>query len=192
MAKKTIDRGIGNAVLGLTQAASPLFERGGLEREPRPLDPAERALAERALGGAIDLDPVRIVRARSPNTWVPREGHVARAIGNVVFMPELDGDLHPRTLVHELCHVVQFQRGGTAYIGDSVRAQLGAQLGGKSRNEAYDWRMRLAEGVRWADMGAECQAQLVSDCWDQQALEPKAAEALAEARAGRGWCGAPE
>jgi hypothetical protein len=186
---RPIDRGIGGLVLGLTRFASPMLCWSGLERAPRPLDPHERTLAGRALGEALDLDRVRVVRACSLDTWVPGEGHVARTIGDVVFIPGLDGAFSSRALVHELCHVAQFQRGGVAYIGDSVRAQLGAQLARQGRFAAYDWRARLEAGATWAELGAEQQAQLVEDCHAADLVDARAQQALAEARAGRGWFG---
>ncbi len=184
-----LDRSFGAVVWGLTRSAEPLQRWLGYELAPRPLSDEERAIATRGLGQALDAEPVRLVRALSLDTWVPREGHVARAIGNHLFIPGLEGPIDPGTLVHELCHVVQFQRGGLAYIGDSVRAQLGSLRSGRGRHAAYDWRGALAEGATWATLGAEQQAQLVEDAFRGHPGSPARDAALAEALAGRGWCG---
>jgi len=191
---RAFDRSLGLLVRALTATAEPIQRLFGFEHAPRGLLPGERAVLFDALGDAIDLDPVRIVRSRSLDTWVPGEGHVARAIGQTIYMPTADlaapdGDLSGATLVHEACHVVQFQRGGSAYIGDSVRAQLGCIVRGQSRSGAYDWRSALAEGRPWAELGAEQQAALIEDAWRSRSIDQRVREALEEARGGRGWCG---
>lgn len=189
---RPLDRGIGAVAYALTHRMSPLLRATGHELPPRPLSREEASIARQALGDAIDADRVRIVRALSLDTWVPREGHVARVIGDTIFMPGLDGPLPLLTLVHELCHVAQYQRGGVAYIGNSILAQVGAQLKGLGRNGAYDWKSCLEAGVPWEAMGAECQAQLVADNYLSAPSDARVLAALAAARAGRGWCGSEE
>jgi len=191
------DRPFGALVRGATFAGRPLMRLLGHERPPRALFDSERALLTTAIGeGVLDLDRVRVIFARSLDTWVPGEGHVARAIGDVIYIPS--DDLHrdedlsraqASTLVHEACHVVQFQRGGSVYIGDSVRAQLACLVRGRPRGEAYDWRGPLARGAGFADLGAEAQARLVEESHAIGAGDEAARRALEEARAGRGWCG---
>ena len=84
----------------------------------RPLTPAERNLAASIFGGAIDYDPVRIVRRK---WWLfqPR-GIVMAPSGSIHFHP--DSNLwsddfaaeHPHRqglFIHEMTHVWQHQKG---------------------------------------------------------------------------------
>jgi hypothetical protein len=60
-------------------------------------------------------------------------------------------------LVHECCHVRQYQHEGTRYVGGSLIGQL------KNGEKAYDWRAERRAGKRWSAFGPEAQAQLIQD-----------------------------
>ncbi len=89
----------------------------------RPLTPAERNLAASIFGGAVDYDPVRIVRRK----WWPFQprGVAMAPTGNIHFHPQskLWSDdfsaepLHRQGLfIHEMTHVWQSQRSGRFYL----------------------------------------------------------------------------
>ncbi len=69
--------------------------------------------------------------------------------------------------MHELTHVLQYQRGGLAYIPDSLWQQFLSWVKTGSNDEAYDWRIPDAAGVPWEEWHVEQQAEAVQD-YDKQ------------------------
>ena len=104
-----------------------------------------------------------------------------------------------RTLVHEAAHVAQFQNSGPGYIANSLLNQGLAILQGGGRNGAYYWEEDARRGVPWSDLGAEQQAMLIEDIFQRGVHDGGTyakdgldytsymLDALAQARAGRGW-----
>ena len=137
--------------------------------------------------GSLDFDRVVLKGPVGPLLGVSKRAFV---IENTVFLPPEFFPLLDCVLVHELCHVWQFQHGGHSYIGDSIHAQL---LG-----DGYRLEKGLAEGKRWHQLNCEQQATLLEEAWGQgcfrgQPLIVKGrdqsdflARALIELRHGRG------
>jgi hypothetical protein len=159
-----------------------------MNRAPeRALTAAERALAEPIYEASLELSKVRI---REGVTGLLNASRRAFVIENTMFLPRGYLPLKAHILVHELCHVWQFQNGGHAYIGDSVHAQL---LG-----DGYELEKGLLQGRAWAELNAEQQATLVEASFAQGCFEGRAFRvrgrdwtpfwrtAIAELRAGRG------
>lgn len=131
----------------------------------RPLDEAERALAQAVFLGSLDLDRVRVGLGGPLSMGAPK------VLGWTVHMPFTyrgeallapDGQTRPErrhVLVHELVHVWQHQHGGRAYMGGSLQAQLAAVLRGEGRLGAY--RFEQALGTPWASWNPEQQATAV-------------------------------
>lgn len=83
----------------------------------------------------------------------------AFTLGNTIYMQNTDPATNPNVLVHECCHVWQFQHFGTRYAMDSLWAQA-------TMPTPYDWRIELANGhQRWQDFNREAQAQFLEDAW---------------------------
>ena len=120
----------------------------------RPLSTRERQLARAVFGGALDLDPVRIVETRAI--------HAPTVLGNTIRM-EPGMAMDARTLIHELTHVWQYQTRGGAYISDSLWHQGRAWWQTGSRNAAY--QVTLATGRSIFDYTAEQQAVIVEDAF---------------------------
>ena len=156
----------------------------GTERE---LTETERALATPIFQSSLDLSKVRL---REGITGLLNASRRAFVIEHTLFLPRGYVPLKRHILVHELCHVWQFQNGGHAYIGDSVHAQL---LG-----DGYELEMGLLQGRAWAELNAEQQATLIEASFVQGCFEGKPftirgrdwtgawKEAVTELRAGRG------
>lgn len=96
--------------------------------DARQLTDDEIGDARSVFGGAIDLEPVRIV-----TTWIANS---PVALGNTIRVGG-DGAIDRSTLIHELAHVWQYQTGGTFYISDSVYHQLASVFRTGSRRGAY-------------------------------------------------------
>lgn len=153
----------------------------------RRLNEAERELAGPLFGPSLDLSKVRL---REGVTGLLNASKRAFVIEHTLFLPRGYLPLKAHILVHELCHVWQFQNGGHAYIGDSVHAQL---LG-----DGYELEMGLLQGRSWAQLNAEQQATLIEASFVQGCFSgrpftirgrdwtPAWAQAVAELRAGRG------
>lgn len=153
----------------------------------RSLSQAERNLLAPLYAGSLELSRVRI---REGIAGLLNASRRAFVIEDTVYLPPEYLPLRPHVLVHELCHVWQFQNGGHAYIGDSVRAQL---LG-----DGYELEKGLLQGRAWAALNAEQQATLVEASFSQGCFDGRPflirgrdwtdywRTAVAELRAGRG------
>ncbi|MGF1625578.1 MAG: DUF4157 domain-containing protein [Alphaproteobacteria bacterium] len=100
----------------------------------RPLMEREIALAMPVFGRSVDYTRVRLIGAEVPQFVT---------IGNNIYVPpdfSIGDAYHAQTLIHELVHVWQYQRGGTAYISRALAAQIGGMLKG-SRNLGYDYTL---------------------------------------------------
>jgi hypothetical protein len=159
-----------------------------LSRAPeRPLTPEERELLTPIYRASLDLARVRL---REGVRGLVNASRRAFVIENTLYLPRGYLPLRPHILVHELCHVWQFQNGGHAYIGDSVHAQL---LG-----DGYELEKGLLQGRAWAQLNAEQQATLVEASFAQGCFSGAKffirgrdwteywAAAVAELRGGRG------
>lgn len=154
---------------------------------PRPLNDAERSLAAPVFETSLDLSKVRVREGVGGLLNVSRRAFV---IEQTMFLPRGYLPLRTHVLVHELCHVWQFQNGGHAYIGDSVHAQL---LG-----DGYELEKGLLQGRTWAELNAEQQATLIEASFAQGCFAGKPflmrgrdwtpywSAAVVELRAGRG------
>lgn len=121
----------------------------------RPLTAGERVLAASVFAGALDCDPVRIVRRK----WRPLQprGTAMAPDGKIWFHPEspwLSADFSREPLgtqglfVHELVHVWQVQRWGRWHLI-------------LLRHPLCRYRYRLAPGRPFARYGLEQQAEMV-------------------------------
>ena len=133
----------------------------------RPLTARERALVTELFGPSFDPDRVVI--------WVngPLTLGIPKVILNTLYVPRVwggkpmldaDGAFVPErehVFVHECVHLWQHQRGGRAYLGESVGAQLAALLRGEGRQGAYRWDRPYHAGLDWSRWNPEQQAAAV-------------------------------
>ena len=116
----------------------------------RGLSEAELRVLEPIYGASVDFSRVEIREGVRGPVNASRRAFV---IENSMCLPRGYLPLPTRVLVHELCHVWQFQNGGHAYIGDSVHAQM--------FGDGYQLETGLLQGKRWPELNAEQQATLV-------------------------------
>ncbi|MDP3900782.1 MAG: hypothetical protein Q8Q38_00350 [bacterium] len=149
-----------------------LFLLGALYPGARELSEEEKELAQFVYGDAVDLSKVHIVF----HSWYARDA--SKTIGNTVHMkyPEAKLATYETTLIHELAHVWQYQQHGWGYIPKSLTAQLLAFLRTGSRNSAYNWEERIAEGASWEEMNPEEQAEAVTAYFQYSKLQGKEGE----------------
>lgn len=144
----------------VTQLSDVAGRAGG-----RPLLDSERQLAEAVFGDSLSYDRIRLVAVNALQF---------RTIGNNIYIPNdfsIADAYYAQTLIHELVHVWQYQRGGTSYISHSLVAQIGGALRG-SRNLAYDYVPVV--GASFFDYNPEQQALVVENYYsmkrDQQEI----------------------
>ena len=138
-------------------------------REPsRPLSevltPDQMAEMRAIYGDSIDFDLVRVKQG----SWTHDLGMAAHVVGNTVYLPNsdfnADGSLTSSgfdTAIHEMGHVWQNQNGGGDYIHEALWANAVASVETGNRNNAYNWRLAVAEGKSFAQMNPEQQADLI-------------------------------
>lgn len=121
----------------------------------RPLTEKERTLAQSVFGNSIQFDRVRI----DENAWLgPRQGRFCYVSGYII---NSWGPMHDVLLIHELMHVWQYERLGSAYIPLALKAQYS--------KEGYDYggeealKKALAEGQDLLNFNLEQQAEIVAD-----------------------------
>lgn len=128
--------------------------------EGRPLSERERAVLAPIYAGAVDYDAVRLCERIGGVLNVSRRAFV---IEQRIFVPPGFSPLPRAVLVHEVCHVWQFQHGGHAYLADSLHAQL--------VGEGYELARALAAGCPWPRLNCEQQATLLEEAFLQGCFE---------------------
>ena len=119
----------------------------------RPLTVPERDMLTRVYRNSVNLNVVRVIVG---NAGIFSINNSAFALGNKIYMKGRDPATHLDTLVHECCHVWQYQHKGTRYLSDALWAQ--ATLPGA----VYSWIDELARGhLRWQDFNLEAQASFL-------------------------------
>jgi hypothetical protein len=162
-----------------------------LATHAEPLAPAERAAALAVLGpGATRWGEIRVAQGgllgpvfrrnggRAFTTWhtinMPAEGHSARSNLDVV--------------VHELTHVLQYERAGTVYMVEALRAQSSTEGYDYGKLDGLDARLRANQHL--ASLNREQQASVAEfyflDCI-QDAPICTAAELADRRRRYRPW-----
>lgn len=122
----------------------------------RRLSDAELKVLEPIYGATVELSAIELREGVRGPVNASRRAFV---IENSIFLPREYLPVRMHVLVHEVCHVWQFQNFGHHYIGDSVHAQL---LG-----DGYELEKGLLQGLRWPELNVEQQATLVEASWAQ-------------------------
>lgn len=129
-------------------------------RNPRPLTPEERKVAQPIFLESINYDVIRIVTttvAAAPTT-----------LGNHIRI--LPGYQIPNaTLVHELTHIWQFQTKGNGYVSSSLVSQTCAVIATGDRNNAYEYKVIPGQSIN--RYNAEQQAMIVEDFFSKPLLQ---------------------
>ncbi len=129
-----------------------------LQAMERRLTEAESALLERVFRGSVALYNIRIVEGRA---GVFSLNDRPFCCGNTIYLKGRDTSARPGLLVHEVCHVWQFQNRGARYAIDALGAH--ALL-----DDPYDWEAEIARGHSdWGRFNEEAQAELLEDIWVQ-------------------------
>ncbi|MEO6279546.1 DUF4157 domain-containing protein [Roseateles sp.] len=132
-----------------------------------PLTSSERAAGAAVLGEtAMRWDQVRIAEGGVLHAVFALNGGRAVTTWHTINMPV--GGAHGRSnldiVVHELTHVMQYERVGTLYMGQAIHAQMTV---GYSYGGAAGLRTATAAGQHYADFNREQQAQIAQDYHSQ-------------------------
>jgi hypothetical protein len=128
----------------------------------RRLAETELRVLQPIYGASVDLSKVELREGVRGPVNASRRAFV---IENSICLPREYLPLRTHVLVHEVCHVWQFQNGGHAYISDSVHAQV---LG-----DGYELEKGLLQGKTWSALNAEQQATLIEASFVQGCFEGK-------------------
>src|SRR3954469_25762715 len=153
-----IEKLVGATVAAAGRAVGAVQTAVGLQAKARALSDDESATLRRVYRGALDLAPIRIVEGRSGLFGLSDRPFT---LGNCIYLKAFDTARRMDVLVHEACHVRQYQHEGTRYVGGSLLGQL------RNGSKAYDWRAERRSGKPWGSFGPEAQAQLIQDLFGQ-------------------------
>lgn len=168
MMKGLIDFGssiAGAAILIIGQLLSLIQRLIFLQSNERPLTQKEQDMLRRVFYNSLALYNIRIVKGRSGLFGMsPR----AFALGNTIYLKNVNLAIAPSVLVHECVHVWQYQNLGARYAMDALGSQA---YYGCGRGGAYDWQAELARGrLCWRDFNREAQAEFMQHVWDAGTL----------------------
>jgi hypothetical protein len=149
---RLIETLVGATVAAAGRAVGAVQAALGLQAKARPLTDLEAETLRGVYRGALDIAPIRIVEGRSGLFGLSGRPFT---LGNCIYLKKFDTARWMDVLVHEACHVRQYQHEGTRYVGGSLLGQL--------KGGAYDWRAELRAGKTWRSFGPEAQAQLIQD-----------------------------
>jgi hypothetical protein len=122
----------------------------------RPLTKDERTLLERVFRGSIAYSNIRIIEGFAGLFSINDR---AFTLGDRIYLKDVDPAMQPDILVHEGCHVWQYQHFGSRYLMEALVSQIPA--------DGYDWQVQLARGVpSWQQFNREAQAQFIQDLWN--------------------------
>jgi hypothetical protein len=115
--------------------------------------------------GAISYDKVRVAEGRLLTIIFKFNGNRAFTLFHTINFPKKSGDSREELdiVVHELVHVFQFEKIGSLYIPQALRAQMNEGYGyGGWEQLAQDW----ANGKRFRDFNREQQGQIAQDYYN--------------------------
>ncbi|MCP4132406.1 MAG: DUF4157 domain-containing protein [bacterium] len=132
----------------------------------RPLTYGEIYEAKKVFGNKIDYNKVTIAKDTGWSNAFGFDGlgGIVRSstmvMGNTIHLHKrnsINGTLKFKkssTMIHELTHVMQYQRSGYGYAVESAVDQV-------VKDDAYDYEKGMQKGVSWENLRSEQQAQLV-------------------------------
>ncbi|QSQ24881.1 hypothetical protein JY651_08060 [Pyxidicoccus parkwayensis] len=126
----------------------------GVEPVGRKLADSELAALRSVYGDALDYSRIRI---KEGNAGLLTMSGRPFTLGDTIYIPRKHLPLTEELLVHESAHVWQHQNGGTDYMSESL---VGQYLG-----DGYDYAKALREGMPWAEMNPEQQAELLEQAF---------------------------
>ncbi|UCG28496.1 MAG: RHS repeat-associated core domain-containing protein, partial [Bacteroidales bacterium] len=134
-----------------------------VEKIGREMTQQELGLISPVFQGSVDLSDVRIVEGNAGLFSLSDRPFV---LCNTIYMKETLNDLAtaPKgnwalTLIHELTHIWQFQKGGTDYISEAL---IGQWFG-----DGYDWWVGSKLTQTWSALNPEQQAKLIEEAFDK-------------------------
>ena len=130
----------------------------------RPLTKDEQALLARVYRGSVAYTNIRLIRGFAGFYSINDRPFT---LGEKIYLKNVDPAGQPDVLVHECCHVWQYQHFGSRYVMEALAAQASA--------DGYDWQAGLDHGaITWRDLNREQQAQFIQDAWrdGRMALPP--------------------
>jgi hypothetical protein len=136
-------------IVGGGAAISGVQTAVGLEPVGRKLNEDEIAALHKVYGDSIDYSRVRI---KEGSAGLLGLGGDPMTRGNTIYIPK-GTDLTKNLLVHEMCHVWQYQQGGADYMAEAVWAQ--------KVTDGYDYAKGLEQGKSWEQLNPEQQAELL-------------------------------
>ncbi len=151
------------------------------------LTPAEIATLASVFGPrALRYQDIRIAQGGILNAVFRYNGGRAFATWHTIHLPA-DSRQNLALLVHEVTHVFQYERVGSAYIGEALAAQRRQGMACYQYGGPAGLQSCLHKGKRYRDFNREAQAQIAQDYFARRAMgkDTSAYETyVAELRAG--------
>jgi hypothetical protein len=117
---------------------------------------------------ALRYQDIRIAQGGILNTVFRHNGGRAFATWHTIHLPT-NGRQNLALLVHEVTHVFQYERVGSAYIGEALAAQRRQGMACYQYGGPAGLQSCLHSGERYQDFNREAQAQIAQDYFTRQA-----------------------
>jgi len=123
----------------------------------RALNEHEKAVVWQVYRNSVEAQNIRIVAGFVGLFSVNNRPF---ALGNRIYLKDIDSAKDPALFAHEFCHIWQFQRVGVRYVIEALWAQWKVE-------NTYSWEAEIARGHgRWQDFNREAQAQFLQDVYN--------------------------
>lgn len=159
---KSVLRGLADIGIGLAGAIILIFAKilawyqsiVAMQYGERQLTKDERDMLWHVYRGSVAYWNIRVVDGLAGfYSLNPR----AFTLGDTIYMKNTPPEDYHDVLVHECCHVWQYQHFGGRYVMEALIGQTA---------DGYNWRAAIAGGItRWQDLNREGQAQFIQETW---------------------------
>jgi hypothetical protein len=154
---KTFGDNLWGAILLIGGAALTYIQMFFGISHKRALTDTEKEVLRRVYRNSLSLYNVRVIEG-NPGVFSPF--NTPFTIGNTIHARRTDFEEEPDELVHEGCHVWQYQHRGVQYANRAIARRA---------PDRYDWEWDLIvlDKSTWSEFHPEAQAAFLTDLWEE-------------------------
>ena len=152
---------VGGLILPLGAYISLVQTVFGIEGVKRRLNEKEILILEVVYCQSVNLDRIRIITGRS---GVFGFNDRPFTMGDVIYMKNTGASSWDEDLVHEVCHVWQYQNHSSSYASEALTTQVYFDITGSSAYHWWDPKVNDGDMV-WNNWNREAQAKFIENLY---------------------------